>query len=231
MLRSQNFALPQLLWARSKDVSPPAQEPDHPALLLEKFCRRHSEIEKLELSVYSYRPQTIEDERRTFRINAQDLISRFQIEQSSLGHDQEIAFHSRVWVRRGWTQRLYHIPMIDFGSDINDQDINRLVELSSDFGCDKFEIFNSGRSFHFYGLTLLTQRQWTRFMGRILLLNIPGAPNFVDTRWVGHRLMAGYSSLRWTQNTAHYKQRPKFDRMWDSGTTTRKQRAKELVAA
>ena len=231
MLRSQNFALPQLLWARSKDVLPPAQEPGHPALLLEKFCRRHSEIERLELSVYSYRPQTIEDERRTFRINAQDLRSRFQIEQSSLDHDQEIAFHSRVWVRRGWTQRLYHIPMIDFGSDINDQDINRLVELSDDFGCDEFEIFNSGRSFHFYGLTLLTQRQWTRFMGRILLLNIPGASNLVDTRWVGHRLMAGYSALRWTKNTAHYKQRPQLDRTRYGSTIYRNTHEKELVSA
>ena len=30
----------------------------------------------------------------------------------------------------------------------------------------------------------------------------------VDSRWIGHRLIGGYSSLRWTNNTGMYRSEP-----------------------
>ena len=63
---------------------------------------------------------------------------------------------------------------------------------------------NSGRSFHAYSLRLISPKEWREFMGRLLLLNLPGRSSFIDSRWVGHRLVAGYASLRWTANSEQY---------------------------
>ena len=50
--------------------------------------------------------------------------------------------------------------------------------------------------------------EWIKFMGSLLLLNIPGKIKIVDSRWVGHRLLGGYASLRWSNNTRQYKRFP-----------------------
>jgi hypothetical protein len=45
-------------------------------------------------------------------------------------------------------------------------------------------------------------------MGSLLLLNKPSGFKLIDERWVGHRIMAGYSALRWSCNTKQYKKMP-----------------------
>ncbi|NEX60635.1 hypothetical protein G3574_06065 [Noviherbaspirillum sp. 17J57-3] len=72
----------------------------------------------------------------------------------------------------------------------------------------EIKLFSSGRSLHGYGINPLTPEEWIRFMGLLLLANHPSKPTVVDTRWVGHRLLAGYAALRWSRNTSHYLQLP-----------------------
>lgn len=70
--------------------------------------------------------------------------------------------------------------------------------------------YESGRSFHGYGTTLISNEEWIQLMGRLLLVNQPQQHPIVDSRWIGHRLIAGYSALRWTKNTDDYIQVPKL---------------------
>ena len=100
--------------------------------------------------------------------------------------------------------------MIDFGG--RHQDILLLKPLHDlqSYWSMEFAIFDSGRSFHAYGNRLLSTEEWIQFMGSLLLLNEPGKNKLIDTRWIGHRLMAGYSSLRWSCNTRWYKRFPTF---------------------
>ncbi|MGC1520222.1 MAG: hypothetical protein WA803_01670, partial [Steroidobacteraceae bacterium] len=72
-----------------------------------------------------------------------------------------------------------------------------------------FLYFDSGRSFHAYGLQLISPGEWREFMAKLLLLNLPEGEHLIDARWVGHRLVAGYGALRWSANSDFYLQVPR----------------------
>lgn len=65
-------------------------------------------------------------------------------------------------------------------------------------------VYGSGRSFHVYSTTLLGPKDWFDFMGRLLLINPRGQKEIVDTCWIGHRLIGGFGSLRWSNNSGMY---------------------------
>lgn len=97
-----------------------------------------------------------------------------------------LAVSSRVDTRDG--ER--HLPMIDFQCPIGPLYETTLVEGLRAIGC-RGALLESGVSYHFYADHLVTDDVWRAFMGRMLLL----AP-FVDTRYVGHRLIDSESVLR-----------------------------------
>jgi hypothetical protein len=186
----------------------------HPEMFVAEFCQGHPEIEALEFGIYKYVPQTDKDQRLLKKVAPNNIQARYQELERNLEPGQEIALHSRVYLRKGPSPGretcIRHIPMIDFKGKVGLSDLERVAEIAVDFHCHEMAAYFSGRSFHFYGFTLLTHEEWIRFMGRVLLLNLPGRPALVDARWVGHRLLAGYSSLRWSQNTEHYTQSPEI---------------------
>jgi hypothetical protein len=164
----------------------------------------------VEMSVYSYVPQTVQDERTIEVFDPKHMLAGYSRLESSLAAGKEIAFHSRVIVGRGHP-RTAHIPMIDFTTDkLLDQDRSRVIDMARSCGVRNGLFFHSGRSYHFYGLALLRPAKWRYFMLRAQLLNLPGCPDLVDTRWIAHRLIAGYGSLRWTRNTNQYVGAPRL---------------------
>jgi hypothetical protein len=100
--------------------------------------------------------------------------------------------------------------MLDFAIDqIGPEELRRIraflperVFLTSDF-------FSSGRSYHGYATSLLGPKQWHEFLGRALLINSRDSEQIVDARWVGHRLIAGYGSLRLSNSSGQYMGMPK----------------------
>ncbi|MGR3982142.1 primase 1D-like protein [Pseudoalteromonas sp. 1181_04] len=160
---------------------------------------------KLNLSRYRYEPQSFKDERQEFSILASDLNeSNLLIELINLAPDYELALHSKLYLN----SVLMHLPMIDFGSKGAEPSASGVLkELCTYWGMG-FNIFSSGRSYHAYGNKLLNHEQWLQFMGSLLLLNKPSGYKLIDERWVGHRIMGGYSALRWSKNTSHYKKFP-----------------------
>ncbi len=161
----------------------------------------------LVFSNYVYIPQSYSDERFIFEVPFHhlndDALYSFL---TRLSPRQDLALHSTICV----DGNVLHIPMIDFGGR-NQKTLNlkSLHALQSHWSME-FAIYNSGRSFHAYGDRLLPEDEWIKFMGSLLLLNEPGASRILDTRWVGHRLLAGYSALRWSCNTRQYKRYPAF---------------------
>jgi hypothetical protein len=97
-----------------------------------------------------------------------------------------LAVSSRVATRDGDR----HLPMIDFQCPIGPLYEASLVEGLRAMDC-RGALLESGVSYHFYAEQLVTDATWRGFMGRMLLL----AP-FVDTRYVGHRLIDAESVLR-----------------------------------
>lgn len=114
--------------------------------------------------------------------------------------DQELAIHSDVRLATG---ELKHLVMVDMSTSSRAH-LDKLRVFLGDHFFQQISWFASGRSFHGYGATLLSGDEWVRFMGLLLLANRPKLEPTVDPRWIGHRLLAGYSALRWTRNTPHY---------------------------
>lgn len=180
----------------------------HPYWHVRKLAEIYPEIAYFNLSYYSYTPQTIEDDRYTFKLERKNLLEETLI-QSLLANTPalcELAFHSAVELEDG---RTFHIPLIDMSSKSFSL-LNKYNNYTDIFSEKRLKTvwFYSGRSYHGYGSELLSYSDWVAYMGRLLLINIPAMPDIVDPRWIGHRLMGGYSALRWTRKTAQYKNLP-----------------------
>lgn len=179
----------------------------HPLIVTKEIVARYGSPITLQFSRYVYRRQQVFDERTTFDLEAHDVTPERVIELiNSLSPDEELALHSTVRVRG----RRLHIPMIDFS--VNTWGAHIVTHLRNYLPRPVFKelmLFDSGRSFHAYSLRLLKPSQWHDFLGRLLLLNLPGETAIVDTRWIGHRLIGGYGALRWSCNTSHYRAYPK----------------------
>ena len=162
---------------------------------------------KLNFSKYIYRPDSLIDERKHFSIKGNRLsLDAINEAIRSLEPYEELAMHSTVVINK----RTYHIPMIDFAlkEELDSKSIQRLQIFIGKPILQNMSFFRSGRSFHAYAHKLLEPKEWIKFMGGLLLVNKANEPDIIDTRWVGHRLVGGYSSLRWSCNTPHYKSMP-----------------------
>ena len=160
---------------------------------------------QLSFSRYLYKPRSREDSRERFVVPITAVnASWFRREIKAIEVGQELAFESRI----RWKGQLRHVPMIDFKGTAAGQ-LRAILDIFP--GSHKLEpfVYYSGRSFHAYFLELLSNRDWIRFMGSALLCNTPDNPNVVDQRWIGHRLIAGYSSLRWSVNGSRHKTQPR----------------------
>lgn len=164
-----------------------------------------SDSVSLTFSKYNYQPQSFKDARKAFTLPFWQLNDDCLLDiLSGLNPGEELAFHSQIF-DFGVT---YHLPLIDFGNvDRGIIDSSILRDLADHWDIS-FNIYNSGRSYHAYGNKLLNHNEWLHFMGSLLLLNKPSGFKLIDERWIGHRLMAGYSALRWSCNTKQYKKIP-----------------------
>lgn len=174
---------------------------NHPFYFLSSLFRKKEAT--FEFSKYVYTPDSLLDERDTFLLAGDDLTEEWiLLNLSQLRPDQELAIHSKVSI----AGRKWHIPMIDFSleEEMSQDVFDRMSRYLPKSLMLNMAVYSSGRSFHAYSTTLLTPKEWYDFMGRLLLINPRSADEVVDTRWVGHRLIGGYGSLRWSNNSGQY---------------------------
>ena len=174
----------------------------HPYWHLCSIVKDEPRIVSLSMSYYSYRPQTVADNRSVWRISAADFLDSGRIENiiTDTPAEHELAIHSDVEVQGGARQ---HLVMVDMSTSAKAH-LEKLRAYLGDHFFQRISWYTSGRSFHGYGEDLLTEHEWVKFMGLLLLANKPRMEPTVDPRWIGHRLLAGYAALRWTKNTSFY---------------------------
>ena len=161
-------------------------------------------ITDCEISHYKYVPQSFEDSRIIKKIKTENI--RNYVNTTNLESHEELAIHSRINKSGGE----YHIPMIDFDTN-NKENIKKIKPLLNKFNIKSGIIFSSGNSFHMYGDSLLCGReQWIKFMGTALR-DYSYKTHIIDCRWIGHRLISGYSSLRISNNSGKYKKKPEYE--------------------
>lgn len=180
----------------------------HPYILIKWLAKKNRDIRFFNFSFYKYKKNTIEDERIYIKLSREQLLNNdFTRLNETLPIDNEIAFHSNLEMDNGST---FHVPLFDMAT--NSRATLEVLKkfLPSEIHKNCFW-FDSGRSFHGYSLYPISHENWVKLMGLLLLVNQKDMKPVVDPRWIGHRLIAGYSALRWTKNTDNYLKTPNLN--------------------
>jgi hypothetical protein len=106
------------------------------------------------------------------------------------GPEYGVALSSRVRIANG---EYAHIPMLDFRCKCSAHNVEVVKWAVAAIGHLSGAVVNSGRSFHFYGMRLLTVPEWLRFISLAALFS-----PVVDARYLAHRLADGACRLRIT---------------------------------
>lgn len=173
----------------------------HPFYFVQQLFQREEAI--FSFSKYVYTPDSLFDEREFLTFSGAELTeTRVNQVIASLRSDQEFAMHSKVVIKG----KNFHIPMIDFSTEevVGSEVFDRMSQYLPKKLMLNMAFYSSGRSFHAYSTTLLGPKEWLDFMGRLLLINPRNQKSIIDTRWIGHRLIGGFSSLRWSNNSGQY---------------------------
>jgi hypothetical protein len=188
----------------------------HPYWHVRSIVESDPRITALSLSYYTYRPESVSDNRQAWQISSKDFLDEAHVEHvlSQTPTGQELAVHSDVTLA---DRERKHLVMVDMSTSSRAH-LDKLRAFLGDHFFQEMVWFNSGRSFHGYGQKLLSEVEWVQFMGLLLLANKPRLEPTVDPRWIGHRLLAGYAALRWTRNTSHYLVLPERVEKFTHGT-------------
>lgn len=178
----------------------------HPSEVIERLARIYGDDITLQFGIYIYAPQTLSDERTIHDIHYHRMRAWLAETSQNLHPDEEIALQSIVRIKKN--EAVMHLPMVDFHESATLENLKKAIGKLREYGFDEFFPYDSGRSFHLYCLPLIQKEEFCQFFGRLLLLNEPNCIPTVDSRWISHRLLAEYSSLRWTANSTHYKKKP-----------------------
>lgn len=178
---------------------------DHPIFFLQQLFDRESTVASF--SRYVYTPDSLFDDRELFQVPGSEIGSGWlETEIGKLRPDQELAIHSNVTING----RTWHIPMLDFSTEqIGPDGLHRIRAFMPRQVFSATAFYSTGRSFHAYSTHLLAPKDWHTFLGRSLLINPKEGHAIVDTRWIGHRLIAGYCSLRFSNNSHQYLAMPR----------------------
>ena len=117
-----------------------------------------------------------------------------------LPEDQVWSLTSKVVCQDGIDK---HIPMMNFHPHgISLEDI--VVAIKVICNKEKGVILQSGRFFHYYGNSLLSEGDWMKFMLDFLMPCV-----LVSPRYIGHRLSNKYCTLRLTTDSKYNKVIPR----------------------
>ena len=179
----------------------------HPYWHLRAIIERFAEVAAVPFSYYEYTPRTVEDRRSSLIMPVEQFLDEAEVYRAmnDAGKRRELAVHSDLLMCDG---RRLHLTMVDMSTSARAH-LEKLRGFLGDNVFQRIAWYASGRSFHGYGESLLERDEWVKFMGLLLLANQPRLELTVDPRWIGHRLLAGYASLRWTCNTPYYLKLPR----------------------
>ncbi len=127
------------------------------------------------------------------------LIDRFLVDGKC-----HLAFSSKIKLR-GIKKNL-HIPLMDFKCQNLPENLEKVRSFLTKIGQRNGIILDSGQSYHYYGLELLSEKQWRIFMAKCLLSELRDL-QLIDVSYVGHSLLDEFAILR-ISSSPHYPKIP-----------------------
>lgn len=123
------------------------------------------------------------------KITAANLLEKI----SSLNGDSALSVLSKVKHKK----KILHIPMMDFsdrdhsGKKVNlEKHLSDIIRFLEEAGYNKGVVLFSGKSFHYYGTSLMTEERWRSFLANCSLSGL------ADERYIAHRYKDGCGILR-----------------------------------
>ena len=101
--------------------------------------------------------------------------------------EENLALTSRVELAKG---RIKHIPMVDFDCACSEQNFQKAIEALLALGEKGGFLLKSGKSYHYYGIGLLSETRWHNLMKRCQKQELIGYD------WPLLQLRDGFSGLR-----------------------------------
>lgn len=89
-----------------------------------------------------------------------------------------------------------HIPMIDFGCSCSESNLLEVEKTLLNLGQKQGFVLESGGSYHFYGMDMLTETEWREFMEKCK------KQPAVDKDWPRYQLADKFSALRVSTSTS-----------------------------
>lgn len=166
-----------------------------------RIVERNKHIREITFAAYFYIPKSLSDKGilrlYTLRFPTAERIRTFVGQLGKrLQHGWMLGVTSRITLKNG---AIRHIPQIDFACSCSSRNLRRSRECVRRFARRKDGyILASGRSYHYYGTSLLTEREWEVFIGSCILCNAAEGGAVVDTRWFAYSMRRGFSNLRVT---------------------------------
>ena len=102
--------------------------------------------------------------------------------------DKMLTISSEVRLRNGSTK---HIPMMDFHCPVGAYSLDLVSRVAAQFNVGEGFLVETDKSYHFYGMELLEERDLVKFLGRALLFS-----PIVDRAWIAHQLIEWCCALR-----------------------------------
>jgi len=105
--------------------------------------------------------------------------------------DPTLGVISEVRIAFSFTDyRSYHIPMMDFNCPKSPKNLSQIEKLLRTIGQEEGVILDAGRSYHYYGVNLMDEKEWLNFLANCFLSGL------ADERYIGHRLKDHCGILR-----------------------------------
>ncbi len=167
--------------------------------VVSRIVASNKNIKEITFAAYYYVLQSLSDKGRLklyrLRNPSPERIIRFVgALRQRLQRGWQLGFTSRVKLKSG---EIRHVPQIDFACPCSVSNAERVTKCLSHFVKAKAGyLLRSGRSYHYYGPVLLSERGWEVFIGNALLCNQVGKKPVVDTRWFAYSMRRGFSNLR-----------------------------------
>ena len=173
--------------------------------LVQKIVKKNNKISKVSLFAYIYVPLQHEKSKlnHTIWMSRNDFLNSKKINQiiKALPKDANVGVDSKV---KTSDNKYYYLPMVDFGCKKSTKYINLIIERFKKEDIKHGWLVETAKSYHYYGDELLTYRQCIQFYGKCLCSSIvhtrENIEQLADTRYIGHILRRGSSTLRFTTN-------------------------------
>lgn len=173
-----------------------------PVDVVKEIIRLNPQIENLTLIPYVYVPLRLNEPNfKRIHVTPSELIDGRKLADldRDLPSEYQVALLAKVRVGKNMYR---YLPMMDFDIPKSKRNLIIVIERLKKHDYPNGWILETEKSYHFYGYSLLTSKEYWKFLANSLLTSIvitrDNIIQVADPRFIGHSIKGGACDLRLT---------------------------------